>query len=219
MNKFLASMQEHSGLQEPSEHFIPSNIRWLLQSMISPRPMTGKDISPNEMKVLSRAYANSLNRVSGMPDDRKQSIQSEIVRLRKLPPEQMVMGTDGVMAPAQEHLALKKGFLSNSLQYPDYPPMKVPGSGIDATSMMKNITDPSYSMATTIGRANYKTDNLGNVHVVDTYDFPGKNPETSLSEKLIDAVKRRGFGLGIPEAIGAHFSKDMPVDIQLPRMP
>lgn len=150
-----------------------------------------------------------------MPQDKRQSLLSTIAMFQKLSPDEEVIGLDGVKAPAREHIGLMRGYLSKSLQYPDYPPMRTKNSGIDSTPIFQNLTDPSYSMATTIGRGNYTKDQYGNTHIIDTYDFPGRNPNTSLFSKIFTAVSDRRFSMGIPEAIAAHYSKDMPVDVQI----
>jgi len=201
--------------QQAKPYFFPSNIRWLIKSMVSPRAMNASDITPQEQQILKQAFTNSLNRVRGMPQQRKHEIQSAITSLEQLPKDMETVGLDGVSAPAHEHVALLKGLLSRSLQYPDYPQMRVEADGIDKTPILENLTDPSYSMATTIGRGSYVTDQLGNTHIKDTYNFPGKDDKTSLLSKIANAMIDRRFSMGVPEAFAAHYSRNMPVDVQI----
>ena len=211
------SRQAFSSEQTPGSHILPSNLRWMAQSMVSPRPMTGKDISPQEHAALLRAHSSSGDRVDLMTKERKDALTGVVNELKQYPPNKIV-NYGGVDAPAHEHLTNVGGQLTKSLQYSDYPPFRKEGKGIDSTPVLENLTDPSYSMSTTIGRAHYVTEADGSVHIKDTYNFPGKDETTSLAQKLKRAWTnrdRQNLALGIPEAVAAHFSKDMPVDIQL----
>ena len=200
------------------DNILPSNIGLLLKSISNPGPVDSSNFKKNELGALRGAYINSLSRVQNMPPEQQLAIHNIISELQKMHPDENAT-VNNVTAPVNEHLAVLQGKLSPSLQYSDYPKFANDnGQGIGQQSMLRNLLDPSYSAATSIGRANYAKDANGNIHVMDTYDFPGENKNTSLLSKL-RGVMSNGQGwngaFGVAHAFADQYAKPMPVDVQI----
>lgn len=96
------------------------------------------------------------------------------------------------------------------IDYPNYPHQKtiIPTQG-DDTPVRSTLFNPSYRMATTIGKAQLNQDIQGNTHVVDNYDFGDIDPKYMAAFKALSPVYQAA------EQIGNTFGHPMPVNINL----
>lgn len=185
---------------------IPANARLLLKSMFNPSPVNESNFTNNELNALREAYANTQARIVS-PE--AQSSREVLDRLSTVSPSEQVLSKfQKGFVPSELEKEMLISNISPTLQYEDYPIYKQGSQyGVGNMPLAKSFTDPSYAMATTVGRAKYVTDPQGNVHVVDTYDFPrGKNMQDYGTWSL-------PFKAG--HAVGEKFSNSMPVDINL----
>jgi hypothetical protein len=124
---------------------------------------------------------------------------------------------------AQQKGAYKSAMRPASIQYEHYPSSAT--NALDETgwlhSIIASITDPSWRAATSVGRANMRTDAQGNTYVIDNYDFNKEEhferPLTELKHPRVLLRPTRAL-----DAIGAHFAPDTgggrPVKINLGRL-
>jgi hypothetical protein len=185
---------------------LPANARMLMKSMFMPTKVTESNFRPDELDALRQAYANTQSRVVS-PE--AQSSRDVLNRLATVSPDEQVLSKFGKgFVPSELEKEMLISNISPTLQYEDYPVYKN-GSpyGVGNMPASKSFTDPSYAMATTVGRAKYYTDPQGNVHVLDTYDFPkGRNMQDYGAWSPL-------FKAG--HAVGEVASNSMPVDINI----
>lgn len=185
---------------------IPANARLLAKSMFYPTPVNDSSFTNPELNALREAYANTQNRIVS-PE--AASSRESLDRLSTVSPNEKVFSKFGKgFVPSELEKEMLISNISPTLQYEDYPVYKN-GSpyGVGNMPLSKSFTDPSYAMATTVGRAKYMTDAQGNVHVMDTYDFPR-------GSKMQDyGAWSMPFKAG--HAMGEQYSNSMPVDINL----
>jgi hypothetical protein len=188
---------------------IPANARMLLKSILMPTNVTESNFRPDELEALKQTYLNSQSRVGDIKNsyykdwlNNLQGFSSEDKVLSKSP------DTKEQFVPQWQEKEEMIRRISPTIQYFDYPVNeKYKYNGVGDMPVSASFTDPSYSMSTTIGRAKYTTDDQGNVHVIDQYDFPRGN-------------KMQDYGSwSVPfkaaHALGETYSNKMPVDINL----
>ena len=180
----------------PIKSAFPANARALAKSIVWPTKMTESDFRPDELEAQRQAYINSITRSQGKEANALRALHNS--------------SNDGLdfsdpNAPMPEWMVKK---VTPTIQYEDYPANpEYKNYGIGDAPIAASFADPGYAMSTTVGRAKYSTDPQGNVHVIDTYDFPkGSN--------------MRDYGTWSPafkaaHGIGERFSNKMPVDINL----
>ena len=188
---------------------IPANARMLVKSAVMPSNVNESDFRPSELEALKQAYLNSQARVG---DIKNPYYKDWLNTLEGFNPEDKVLSkspdTKEQFVPQWQEKEEMTRRISPTIQYFDYPVNeKYKYHGVGDMPMEASFTDPSYSMSTTIGRAKYQTDPQGNVHVIDTYDFPKGNNMGDYSS-WTPAFK-------LAHALGETFSKNMPVDINL----
>jgi hypothetical protein len=185
---------------------IPANARMLAKSMFYPSQVNESNFTNPELNALREAYLNTQTRVAS-PE--AASSREVLDRLSTISPSEQVMSKFGKgFVPSELEKEMLISNISPTLQYEDYPVYKNGSQyGVGNMPVSKSFTDPSYAMATTVGRAKYFTDPQGNVHVKDTYDFPR-------GSKMQDyGAWSMPFKAG--HAMGEKYSKSMPVDINL----
>lgn len=188
---------------------LPTNAQFLLKSFLPKALQTQQseqNITPAEQEALATAYKISQQRVNQFNTKEWKDFANAVDSLGEN--ELIALPGSGQMV---DKAWAKKMLLSqntNSLQYQDYPiNEKLWKYNIANTPLTASYTDPAYNMATTIGRANYKIDDQGNVHVVDRYDFPKSN-----SMKNYDSWSP---AFKFFHGLGEEFSNPMNIDINL----
>lgn len=185
---------------------LPTNAKMLAKSIVMPTGVSNADLSPNDINVLQNAYLNTQNRVNRPIT---QDYRNRLEDMQSLDSGDQVFSQilpNNKIVPVGLEQELLKRQISPTLQYQDYPTKKGTPEVAQA-GLVKSITDPAYSMQTTIGRAKYVTDPQGNIHVVDTYDFP--------KSAGMDDYGTWNKGFAIAHGIGEKFSNTMPVDINI----
>lgn len=187
---------------------VPANARMLAKSFVMPSDVNESNFRPSELETLKQAYLHSQERSLSAPKEAKDWLNT----LNTLEDTDKVQSrfstTEGKFIPVNQEYEQVVRAISPTIQYNDYPyNPKYDKYGVGNMPASASFTDPAYSMSTTVGRATYKTDPEGNVHVIDTYNFPkGHNMQDYGSWS--PAFK-------LAHALGETFSKDMPVDINL----
>jgi len=186
---------------------IPANARSLIKSVVNPSPVTEGDYTTAELDALRQAYLNS--------QDRSQSLDSQwykdyYKKMKTMDRGDLVEGRlskqDFAPASLEAELALRS--YSPTIQYKDYPvDEKYKGYSVSNAPITASFDDKGYSMSTAIGRAKYVKDENGNVHVIDTYNFP--------KGVKMDNYKNWSKPFAAFHLLGEKFSNDMPVDINL----
>jgi hypothetical protein len=185
---------------------IPANARLLAKSMFYPTNVNESSFTNPELNALREAYANTQSRVVSPEATSSREVLDRLSTVS--PNEQVLSKFNKGFVPSELEKEMLISNISPTLQYEDYPVYKN-GSpyGVGNMPLSKSFTDPSYAMATTIGRAKYFTDSQGNVHVSDTYDFPkGSNMEDYGAWSM---------PFKAAHTFGEMFSQKMPVDINL----
>lgn len=184
---------------------IPANARLLAKSMFYPTNVNENSFTNQELNVLRDAYLNTQDRINRPVTD---EYRSRIENLKSMDRgdevfSQILPNNKAIPVGLEEDLLKRQ--ISPTLQYQDYA-LQHSNEGVAQAPITRSF-DPAYSMQTTVGRAKYVTDPQGNLHVVDTYDFPK-------SHNMDDyGTWNKGFALA--HGIGEQFSKSMPVDINL----
>ena len=185
---------------------LPANARMLLKSVLMPTNVTESSFRPSEIQALRDAYANTQSRIATPEAANSREV---LDRLSTVSPDEQVMSKFGKgFVPSELEKEMLISSISPTLQYSDYSVYKNgSANGVGNMPVSKSFTDPSYAMATTVGRAKYFTDPQGNVHVSDTYDFPkGSNMEDYGAWSM---------PFKAAHTFGEMFSQKMPVDINL----
>ena len=172
---------------------IPSNIRFLYDKISgNDRLHTEDDLTQSDIKALRQAYKNSQD---------KQRLAQELIN------DFRTQGVDiGVDSREWNRLLYDdydKSYWDKKKVYNVAPlpqEEKKLGNIIDAT-----FRSPGYRMATTLGKADYFTDENGNVIVADKYQF---NP------KYYNPTKNRIYGW-IRNDIAPNYGEDFDVRINL----
>lgn len=202
---------------------VPVNARLFAKSMLSPGKVTEDNFTKEELDSLRKASINSNDRYLTNKGTQGDKYRSRLKELLKLNPNQEVETGLGYSVPAHELITEMMGKLSKSLQYSDYESqsMKKYGS-VAKVPVSESFRDPGYASALTVGRGNYYSDNYGNLHINDVYDFPGAKTTQSLplNERLMRLLTRGKNNewnptFGAIHTVGEQFSKEMPVDIQI----
>jgi hypothetical protein len=183
----------------------PANARMLLKSMFNPSQVSESNFTNQELNALRKAYANTQNRINRpVTDEYRNRIENLKSMDRGDEVFSQIMPNNKVVPVGLEEDLLKRQ-ISPTLQYADYS-LQNKNEGVAQAPITRSF-DPAYSMQTTIGRAKYVTDPQGNIHVIDTYDFPKSSNQ--------DDYGTWNKGFAIAHGVGEKFSNKMPVDINL----
>ena len=188
------------------QDIVPVNARFLASSILSPSLKTEKDLSAKELEALKQTYLNSQYRANNVDVP---AIQGLLSNLKGVSPNEKVESQFGAgfVSPETERM-LARQQMSPTIQYSDYPVSKEYDKyGVGNMPISASFKEPGYALSTAIGRSQYYTDQQGNVHVKDVYDFPkGSNMEDYGSWS---------YPFRAAHSIGEKLSNKMPVDINL----
>lgn len=201
---------------------MPANLRMLLKSISSKTPdnnlIKEDSFRADEINALKTAVVNSQKRVNSLSEEQISNL-SKVLAEVKLKPKNEELTIDGIKAPAGYHKDRINSLISPTIQYADYKSLSGGNAELVNKSPIINSFDPNYSMATTIGRAKYKPDENGNLHVNDVYDFNNSKHLKSLNffEKLKALAPEGGvsYPYKVARIIAPSFSKPLNMDIQL----
>lgn len=205
---------------------VPANLEMLLRSMSNKthaNEMVNEDaFSDGEVNALRSAVTRSQERVHSISPERKKYLSDMLTKLEDSKKKFKNNDLANKLFAARFGRTIEgiNSSISPTIQYEDY---NLSPGGIGKKSPISNLRDPNYSMATTIGRAKYQPDENGNLHVIDTYDFPRaeKTKKLNLQGKLARALTPNDSGMGwnplfqAAHVLGEEFSKPMKMDIQL----
>lgn len=192
---------------------VPANVRMLVKSVVNPTKVTEANFTQKELGILKESHTNSLERSNGKIGNEARmraavltnSMNSGLIYSDTKIPSTVIKGKK--VTVEQEVEELLPQVYSKSLQYQDYPKGNFPAS--DNHPISSSLLNKPYTVATTVGRANYTKDKQGNTHVVDTYDFGNIDPASKAEfDKLSPLYKTA-------ERLGNKYGKAMPVDINL----
>jgi hypothetical protein len=174
---------------------IPANARMLAKSIINPSNVDESSFTDEELAVQRQAYLNSVSRSQG----------KRAKELRELHNTKGEFNTNPEDMQMPEWMVKK---VTPTIQYEDYPVKdKYKDYGVGNAPISASFDDKGYSMSTSIGRAKYYKDKDGNIHVIDSYDFPkGKNMEDYGTWSL---------PFKAAHAVGEKLSHKMPMNINL----
>lgn len=182
---------------------MPANARMLSKSVVNPSPINEGMFTKEELDVLRQAYINAQQRSHGKEAEAMRAIRNPSVKSND--PLNMIDDIDLSKEPMPEWMVRK---VTPTIQYEDYPLAKEHRNyGVGDMPISASFNDPAYAMSTTIGRAKHYVDKDGNVHVIDTYDFPSGH-----NMKEYDTWSPAFKAL---HTYGERFSKKMPVDINI----
>lgn len=203
---------------------IPANLRMLLKSVSSKTPdnnlIKEDSFRRDEINALKKAVINSKNRVNSLSEDQVGNL-SKILAEVKMKPKNELLTIDGMTGSAERHESRINSLISPTIQYKDYETLSNGYEDLKKKSPIINSHDPNYSMATTIGRAKYKPDENGNLHVTDVYNFNDSKNSKRLSffERLKELTPSIGGEVSYPyrvaRTIAPLYSKPLNMDIQL----
>lgn len=184
---------------------IPANARLLAKSMFYPTNVNENSFTNQELNVLRNAYLNTQDRINRPVTDEYRSIIENLKSMDRGDEvfSQILPNNKAIPVGLEEDLLKRQ--ISPTLQYQDYA-LQHPNEGVAQAPITRSF-DPAYAMQTTVGRAKYYTDPKGNIHVIDTYDFPKSSNQDDYG------TWNKGFAL--VHGIGENYSKKMPVDINL----
>lgn len=189
------------------QQYVPANARLLAKSIVNPDQVTAAQFSPQEMDMLRKTYANSLERSSKPEAAMYKKYYKDMAALEDMQPVSgMLAHRKTAPAGLEAELALRK--FTPTIQYPDYPRSPdYENYGVGNMPVEASFKDKGYALSTAVGRAKYVTDAQGNVHIIDTYDFPkGAN---------MDDYKNWSKPFAAAHFVGEKLSRPMPVDINL----
>lgn len=189
------------------QQYVPANARLLAKSIVNPDQVTAAQFSPQEMDLLRKTYANSLERSSKPEAAMYKKYYKDMAALEDMQPVSgMLAHRKTAPAGLEAELALRK--FTPTIQYPDYPRSPdYENYGVGNMPVEASFKDKGYALSTALGRAKYITDAQGNVHIVDNYDFP--------KGAGMDDYKNWSKPFAAAHFVGEKLSRPMPVDINL----
>ena len=188
---------------------IPANARLLAKSVFLPGNVNESNFTAKELEAQRQAILNSQKRVN---EAKKTDMSDYLNTLRSMEDTDQIQSkfSDNLnkFIPVSQEYEQVVRHISPTIQYPDYPiSHEYDAYGVGDMPLSASFKDPAYAMSTTIGRAEYKTDPQGNIHVIDKYNFP-RGHDMQDYGKWSPAFKLGHF-------LGEKYSKEMPVDINL----
>ncbi len=206
----LSLNKSGNNVHEAYKNFIPADFRMIAKSLINPTQITENNFTKKELELLKNINRQSMQRSSTPMAKQAQKDMNEI---KKIPEKQQIsIGINGKkqnMHPSDAAQFLKENF-DPSLQYNDYPEQGLMDS---RHPILSSFSSPSYSLANTIGRAIYNTDNKGNTHVKDIYNLPEIDPA-----RMQNFVNNTSQGYKNMHEFVRKYGTPMPVDINLGQM-
>lgn len=200
-------MADRNKLADALLGLVPANARMLAKSVFMPSNVNESNFTAKELEAQRQAVLNSQRRVAS---PNAQFIRENLSELQSFSPDEQVQSRFGknefVPVEFEREQLIRR--ISPTVQYPDYPVSKeYHAYSVGDMPLSASFKEPGYAMSTAIGRAEYKTDPQGNVHVIDKYNFPR-------SHDMKD-YKEWSMPFKLAHLLGERYSKEMPVDINL----